>query len=150
MVLQTTAGWRKAPALAQRVCTRGLASRSSISLKNTMNTKDLEWFGPPERNTLRPLCVVLPSLEREGVRESSSVSEERLCLCLCGEDCRAQRAPPSYISREARTQLLGPRQVGPTLQYKITYCSYIMASQAKEISLLDSLACSRSPSSIMS
>ena len=22
--------------------------------------KDLEWFGPPERNTLRPLCVVLP------------------------------------------------------------------------------------------
>ena len=55
VVLQTTAGWRKAPALAQRVCTRGLASTSSISLKNTMNTKDLEWFGPPERNTLRPL-----------------------------------------------------------------------------------------------
>ena len=26
VVLQTTAGWRKAPALAQRVCTRGLAS----------------------------------------------------------------------------------------------------------------------------
>ena len=34
-----------------------------------------------------------------------------------------------------RTQLLGPRQVGPTLQYNITYCSYIMALQAKEISL---------------
>ena len=64
MVLQTTAGWRKAPALAQRVCTRGLASPSSISLKNMMNTKDLEWFGPPKRNTLRPLCVVLPCLER--------------------------------------------------------------------------------------
>ena len=28
MVLQTTAGWRKAPALTQRVCTRGLASPS--------------------------------------------------------------------------------------------------------------------------
>ena len=28
VVLQTTAGWRKAPALAQRVCTRGLASPS--------------------------------------------------------------------------------------------------------------------------
>ena len=38
VVLQTTAGWRKAPALAQRVCTRGLASLRSISLKNTMNT----------------------------------------------------------------------------------------------------------------
>ena len=47
VVLQTTAGWRKAPALAQRVCTRGLASPSSISLKNTMNTAGLEWFGPP-------------------------------------------------------------------------------------------------------
>ena len=23
------------------------------------NTRDLEWFGPPERNTLRPLRVVL-------------------------------------------------------------------------------------------
>ena len=62
----TTAGWRKAPALTQRVCTRGLASPSSISLKNTMNTAGLEWFGPPERNTLRPLCDVLPS-ERETV-----------------------------------------------------------------------------------
>ena len=68
VVLQTTAGWRKAPALAQRVCTRGLASPSSISLKNTMNTAGLEWLGPPERNTLRPLCVVLPSLEREFAR----------------------------------------------------------------------------------
>ena len=38
VVLLTTAGWRKAPALAQRVCTRGLASLRSISLKNTMNT----------------------------------------------------------------------------------------------------------------
>ena len=24
-----------------------------------MNTTGLEWFGPPKRNTLRPLCVVL-------------------------------------------------------------------------------------------
>ena len=38
VVLQTTVGWRKAPALAQRVCTRGLASPSPVSLKNTMNT----------------------------------------------------------------------------------------------------------------
>ena len=66
----TTAGWRKAPALAQRVYTRGLASPSSISPKNTMNTAGLEWFGPPERNTLRPLCVVLPSHESEKVARS--------------------------------------------------------------------------------
>ena len=37
VVLQTTAGWRKAPALAQRVCTQGVASLRSISLKNTRN-----------------------------------------------------------------------------------------------------------------
>ena len=38
VVLLTTAGWRKAPALALRVCTRGVAGLRSISLKNTMNT----------------------------------------------------------------------------------------------------------------
>jgi len=27
--------------------------------KNTRTLGDLEWFGPPERNTLRPLRVVL-------------------------------------------------------------------------------------------
>ena len=64
VVWQTTAGWRNAPASAQRVSTRGLARISSILLKNTMNTAGLEWFGPPERNSLRPLCVVLPCLER--------------------------------------------------------------------------------------
>ena len=106
-----------------------------------MNTASLEWFGPPERNTLRPLCVVLPSHESEEVRELESVLWRSSC---------AQRAPPFYISREKHTWPLGPRQMDPTMQYKITYCSYIMASQAKEISLLDSLACSRSPSSIMS
>jgi hypothetical protein len=38
VVLQTTAGWRKAPALAQRVYTQGVASLRSVSLKNTRNT----------------------------------------------------------------------------------------------------------------
>ena len=47
-----------------------------ISLKNTVNTKDLEWFGPPERNTLRPLCVVLPSLEKEREFARACVSFE--------------------------------------------------------------------------
>src|SRR6185295_6573738 len=38
VVLLTTAGWQKAPALARRVYTRGVAGRRTISLKNTMNT----------------------------------------------------------------------------------------------------------------
>ena len=66
-----------------------------------MNTTGLEWFGPPERNTLRPLCAVLLvfffGLER--VWSLFSV----------------QRAPPFYISREACTWPLGPRQVGPMM-----------------------------------
>ena len=46
-----------------------------------MNTAGLEWFGPPERNTLRPLCVVLlvfpfVSGESEGLRKL-----ERASLC---------------------------------------------------------------------
>src|SRR6185295_1510396 len=70
-------------------------------------------------------------------------------LSLYGSVLCTASASLLYL-KGARTQPLGPRQVGPTMQYKITYCSYIMASQAKEISLLDSLAFSRSPSSIMS
>jgi len=45
---------------------------------------------------------------------------------------------------------LGPRQVGPTDAVTVTYCSYIMALQAKEIILLDFLACSRNPPFCMS
>ena len=72
-----------------------------------MNTAGLEWFGPPERNTLRPLCAVL--LESEELGAESSVR-----LCVLKSACAAQRALPFYISREARTWLLGPRQMGPT------------------------------------
>ena len=80
VVWQTTAGWRDAPASAQRVSTQGLARISSISLKNTMNIAGLEWFGPPERNTLHPLCVVLLCLER--VYESLVLSPACVCVCL--------------------------------------------------------------------
>ena len=50
--------------------------------------KDLEWFGPPERNTLHPLCVVLPeprvcSLSPRG-RICSECSESCDSVCL---DC---------------------------------------------------------------
>ena len=84
-----------------------------------MNTASLERFGPPERNTLRPLCVVLlvlSEVENEIVR---SESELVLCLALLGlRECRVksvQRAPPFYISWEARTWPLSTRQAGPTM-----------------------------------
>src|SRR6185503_17722439 len=68
VVLQTTAGWRKAPALAQRVCTRGLASPSSISLKNTMNTARFRVVraAGAQYPTSTMCCIAFP-------RESSSV-----------------------------------------------------------------------------
>ena len=40
----------------------------------------LEWFGPPERNTLRPLCVVLLVLSE--VENKIVRSESQLVLCL--------------------------------------------------------------------
>ena len=66
-----------------------------------MNTAGLEWIGPPERNTLRPLCVVLlvfPS-SRESPREFG-VCSERL---------------PFISQGEVRTWPLGPRQVSPMM-----------------------------------
>ena len=47
-----------------RVRTRGLARISPISVEERDEHSSLEWFGPPERNTLRPLCVVLLMLSR--------------------------------------------------------------------------------------
>ena len=53
-----------------------------------MNTAGLEWFGPPERNTLRPLCVILlvfPS-SRESPRELGvSSAESSVSLRICSE-----------------------------------------------------------------
>ena len=72
-----------------------------------MKTTGLEWFGPPERNTLCPLCVVcVPLVLRELERAWESLRELERARCV-------QRAPPFYISREARTWPLSPRQVGP-------------------------------------
>ena len=39
-----------------------------------MNTAGLEWFGPPERNTLRPLCAVLLESEELGAQSSVRLS----------------------------------------------------------------------------
>jgi hypothetical protein len=50
---KSPAGWRSAPALNPKM-RRGLdvllVSRENG--KNTRTHKDLEWFGPPERNTI--------------------------------------------------------------------------------------------------
>ena len=99
-----------------------------------MNTTVLEWFGPPERNTLCPLCFVLPCLE--GVRES-------LCSCVYIE-----RLP--FISQGDAYMAVGTPTGGPNdiVQDNALFMHYGVAG--KEIFLLDSLACSRSPSSIMS
>jgi hypothetical protein len=50
---ESLAGWRSAPALNPKM-RRGLdvSLVSWGNMKNTRTHKDLEWFGPPERNTL--------------------------------------------------------------------------------------------------
>ena len=65
-----------------------------------MNTAGLEWFGPPKRNTLRPLCVVLLVL-----RELES-------LCVSEDLCSSGRALPFICPRGART-LSGAPTCGP-------------------------------------
>ena len=110
-----------------------------------MNTAGLKWFGSPERNTLHPLCVVFLCLER--VCESLVLSPA--CVCVCSSPC-VQRAPPFYITRGRVHGRWVPDRRAQMVQYKITYCSYIMASQAKEISLLDFLAYSWNPPFSMS
>ena len=61
----------------------------------------------------------------------------------------SERLP--FISQRGRVHgCWVPDRWAQTVQYKITYCSYIMASQAKEISVLDFLACSWNPPFSMS
>ena len=45
-----------------------------------MNTAGLEWFGPPEGNTLCPLCVGL--LVFSSSQESPRELGECVCVCL--------------------------------------------------------------------
>jgi len=111
VVLQTTAGWRKAPALAQRVCTQGVASLRSISSKTQGTQQGLEWFGPPERNTLRPLWVVLPSHESEEVRELESVWRASVLAGVLSL---------LYIQGE-HVHWAGPRHVDPAMYYKLHF-----------------------------
>ena len=50
-----------------------------------MDTTGLEWFGPPERNTLRPLCVVLLVLSsgrEQGCSACNPACVVRVLACL--------------------------------------------------------------------
>jgi len=76
--------------------------------ESSITRKDLEWFGPPERNTLRPLYdVLLDSLRDQGGRKrredgwslvgkkSRGAGREVPLLCACS---------PFYIPRERHLQ----------------------------------------------
>jgi hypothetical protein len=62
--------------------------------EHTRTHEGLEWFGPPERNTLLHCVVLLVSL---------SLNESPLCNVTCF---------PFYSSRGARTTGTEPRHVG--------------------------------------
>jgi hypothetical protein len=47
------------------------------------HTRVLEWFRPPERKTLRPLCVVLPELERTLLKLVCSWNLSEPCVLAC-------------------------------------------------------------------
>ena len=64
------------------------------------NTRELEWFGPPERNTLRPLRVLLLLCPWMSL---SSASKSLLRL----ESFSSGRLP-FYSTRRTRTQALDP------------------------------------------
>ena len=86
-----------------------------------MNTAGLEWFGPPERNTLRPLCVVLLKTEEFGAESSvhlsvsSAESRESLRSCVL-----AGVLSLLYVQGE-HVHLAGPRHVDPAMYYKLHF-----------------------------
>jgi hypothetical protein len=77
---KSPAGWRSAPALNPKM-RRGLSVLlvSWKSGKNTRTHKDLEWFGPPERNVL--LHCVMYCLIACGACETK-IGSKRLSLCV--------------------------------------------------------------------
>ena len=79
-----------------------------------MNTKDLEWFGPPERNTLRPLCDVLTELVcKLGEELCLSLHVRKLVgPCVRVNLCSSGRALLFICPRGART-LSGAPTGGP-------------------------------------
>ena len=62
-----------------------------------MNTAGLEWFGPPERNTLRPLCCI--ALPRESLRE---LVLSPACVCVCSREPFVYSGRLPFISQGRR------------------------------------------------
>ena len=79
-----------------------------------MNTAGLEWFEPPERNTLRPLCVVLLELVcKLGEELCLSLHVRKLVRpCVRVNLCSSGHALPFICPRRART-LSGALTCGP-------------------------------------
>ena len=72
-----------------------------------MNAAGLEWFGPPERNTLRPLCVVLLVLSRgreQGCSACNPACVVRVLACLKS----AASASLLYLKRGAYMAVESP------------------------------------------
>ena len=85
-----------------------------------MNTAGIEWFGPPERNTLRPLCVVLLVFPSTVCciacvplvsRESGECLGELKCICVL-----AGVLSLLYVQGE-HVHSAGSRQVDPAIYY---------------------------------
>ena len=69
-----------------------------------------------------------------------------MCVCVCSLELGVYSERYPFISQERRVHgRWVPDRWAQPVWYKITYCSYIMAMQAKGISLLDFLACSLNP-----
>ena len=83
--------------------------------------KDLEWFGPPEHNTLHLLCDVLPDLV-------CKLGEEQ-CVSLCKTKTSYLTCMLSllYIQGE-HVQSVGTRRVDPAIYDKIRYTLALNAS----------------------
>ena len=89
-------------------CKRFLRPTPEARTQRTL--KDLEWFGPPERNTLRPLRVVL-LLSLWMSLSSASQSLYGLSPSLTGVSL--------LESKEDAYTGVGPRHVDPTRMYSI-------------------------------
>ena len=59
-----------------------------------MDTAGLEWFGPPERNTLRPLCVVLP--------KTKELELSPACVCACSQELVVYNERYPFVSQGRR------------------------------------------------
>jgi len=103
--------------------------------KGSRTRKDLEWFGPLERNTLRPLCdVLLDSLRDQGGRKSGESPESLQCLLLWA-------CSPFYIPRERHLQGCWVPTGGPSGEMEQCSTSFLFTTVDGDLILDLCLAC---------